>query len=312
MSAYQRNVLVGVVVLVGLGMLAWMVLTFANKAASYFLTSGVKIQLVAKRADGVADGSPITYKGVNVGRVTGVRRGPSTEDGEDIIIDALIDTHPPLPANLHGRIRQTSVLGGTSAIALEPIPRDPKAATRSSSTDAPAELAEGQPPLKAEYVPDISSLGDSVRELTASIQDVIGDPEVKDNIKLSLGNIRQATESAARLGRRLEKLSESLEKTTEEANGTMGDVRVTVKDARAEIRRMSDNLNQRLEQLALSLEHVQSVTRKIDEGEGTAGRLVNDPKLYDSLADTAAELNLMVKDMRRLIQQWEQEGIIKL
>jgi hypothetical protein len=39
--------------------------------------------------------------------------------------------------------------------------------------------------------------------------------------------------------------------------------------------------------------------------------LVNDPKLYESLADTAAELNLMVKDMRRVIQQWEQEGIVK-
>ena len=54
------------------------------------------------------------------------------------------------------------------------------------------------------------------------------------------------------------------------------------------------------------------MARKIDEGKGTAGALVNDPKLYESLADTAAELNLMVKDMRRLLAQWEQEGIIKL
>ena len=34
---------------------------------------------------------------------------------------------------------------------------------------------------------------------------------------------------------------------------------------------------------------MQSVAQKIDQGNGTAGKLVNDPKLYESLADTAAE-----------------------
>jgi metal-dependent amidase/aminoacylase/carboxypeptidase family protein len=84
-----------------------------------------------------------------------------------------------------------------------------------------------------------------------------------------------------------------------------------MKEVRAEIRKVSDNLNQRMQQVAESLQHVQSVAVKIDQGKGTAGQLVNDPKLYESLADTAAELNLMVKDMRRLIQQREQEGIVK-
>ena len=92
----------------------------------------------------------------------------------------------------------------------------------------------------------------------------------------------------------------------------MGEVQITVKDARGEIKRMSDNLNQRLGQIAESLQRIQSVTQKIDQGQGTAGKLVNDPKLYDALTDTAAELKLTVKDLRRLIQQWEQEGIIKL
>src|SRR5687768_5691043 len=99
MSAYQRNVLVGAVVLVGLGILAWMILQFANRAASFFLTTGTQITLTTPRADGVADGSPITYKGVNVGRVTGVRRVASKADGEDILIDALIEADPPLPAD---------------------------------------------------------------------------------------------------------------------------------------------------------------------------------------------------------------------
>ena len=54
---------------------------------------------------------------------------------------------------------------------------------------------------------------------------------------------------------------------------------------------------------------MQSIANKIDKGDGTAGKLVNDPKLYEGLSDSAAELHLTIKDLRRLIQQWEQEGV---
>jgi phospholipid/cholesterol/gamma-HCH transport system substrate-binding protein len=313
MSAYQRNVLVGVVVLVGLGMLAWMILQFANKAATFFLTSGMKITLTTQRAEGVADGSPVTYKGVNVGRVTGVRRVLTQANGEDIIIDALIEADPPLPANLHGRIKQTSLLGASATIELEPV----DAAKVSGNKAAYTFLAEGAN-LPADYVPDLTSLGDNVRELSGSMQkliesvdEVIGDPKVKEDIKVSLKNARETLESANRVAAKLEQISASIEKQSNNAGEAISEVRVTVKDARGEVKRISDNLNQRLQQIAESLQHFQSIVQKVDQGKGTAGQLVNDPKLYESMADTAAELNLMVKDMRRLIQQWEQEGIVK-
>ena len=310
MSGYQRNVLVGVVVLVGLGMLAWMVLQFANKAASFFLTTGTKITLTASAAGGLSDGSPVTYKGVNVGRVTGVRRtvNPSAVTGEDVLIDALIQTDPPLPANLHGRIKQTSLLGGSAMIELEP---DPVTGARPTGV-----LSEGAN-LRAESLADFNSLGSDISRLSASmekaveaINDVIGDPKVKDDIKVSLANARKTLESTTRLASKLEKIAVDFEKTAGDASQTMGEVRVTVTDARGEIKKLSDNLNQRLQQLATSLDNIQSITHKIDQGKGTAGQLINDAKLYDGLADTAAELQLMVKDMRRLIQQWEQEGIV--
>ena len=328
MSAYQRNTIVGAVVLVGLGILGWMILQFANRAASFFLTTGMPITLTAGRADGVAEGSQVTYRGVNVGRVTGVRRVAGAPEGADIVIDALIEADPPLPANLEGRIKQTSLLGASATITLEPGPDELDPASRPATADGPRLpplLVEGAN-LRAEYVPDITSLGDNIRGLTNSLQDLIGDPRVKEDVHVSLANIRETTESAKHLGARLEKLSDRLDEIADNSNGTISeahetvkDVRATVKDARAtvndgrrELRKFSANLNQRMEQVALSLQHVQSVARKVDEGEGTAGQLVNNPKLYESLADTVAEMNLMVRDMRRLIQQWEQEGIIKL
>ena len=37
--------------------------------------------------------------------------------------------------------------------------------------------------------------------------------------------------------------------------------------------------------------------------------VVNDPKLYESLVDSAKELNATISDFKRLVEQWEQEGI---
>ena len=57
------------------------------------------------------------------------------------------------------------------------------------------------------------------------------------------------------------------------------------------------------------MDQFQSIAEKVEKGQGTAGALVNDPKLYESLVDTSRELNLTIKDLQRLVQQWEQEGV---
>ena len=51
------------------------------------------------------------------------------------------------------------------------------------------------------------------------------------------------------------------------------------------------------------------MANKIDKGEGSIGKFVNDPRLYEALTDTSAELNLTVRDLHRLVEQWEQEGV---
>jgi len=57
------------------------------------------------------------------------------------------------------------------------------------------------------------------------------------------------------------------------------------------------------------LDRLDSVANKIDQGKGTAGLLVNDARLYQGLVDTSKDLNLTIKDLQRVVQQWEQEGI---
>jgi hypothetical protein len=51
------------------------------------------------------------------------------------------------------------------------------------------------------------------------------------------------------------------------------------------------------------------MARKVEQGKGTAGMMVNDPRLYESMVDSAKQLNATLSDLNRLVQQWEQEGV---
>jgi phospholipid/cholesterol/gamma-HCH transport system substrate-binding protein len=113
---------------------------------------------------------------------------------------------------------------------------------------------------------------------------------MRDDLRTAITNIRAFTERANRIGESFEKTSADLQKVTDQSSLVMSDVRVAVA------------------KLGSTLEHFQSVAAKVDQGKGTAGMLVNDPKLYQGLVDTTHELNATIADLQRLVRQWEQEG----
>src|SRR5687767_10490652 len=108
MSSYRKNFLVGVTVLGGLVVLGWMILKFSGQSARLFAEKQIAVHFVVPRADGLAEGSPVLYRGVDVGQVTKVSRA---ENQREVIVDAAIDEQPPLPANIEGVIRLQALLG---------------------------------------------------------------------------------------------------------------------------------------------------------------------------------------------------------
>jgi phospholipid/cholesterol/gamma-HCH transport system substrate-binding protein len=310
MTPRRRNVLVGLVVLVGLGSVVWMVLLFAGRLANIFSTPGLHITITADRADGVSDGSTIYYLGTEVGRVERIYRG---SDNRSVVIIADVNKEPPLPGNVHAVIKTSSALGSASQISLEfndgkpsQNPLQDQAAISGSYVGSgliPPEFQQLAEDMKKqnliphldETVVSIKEQSEKAGQLLGSMQQLIGDEKTRDEIHTAVTNIHAASESAARVGANLEKFSANLETITVKTDQTMSDVRVAAG------------------KIGTVLDHIDSVTAKVDQGKGTAGMLVNDPKLYQGLVDTTKELNATVADLQRVIQQWEQEGVtIKL
>lgn len=324
MSPNKRNVLVGVVVLGSLAVLAWMVLKFANRAAEFFLTKGTRIQVVAERADGLSDGSAIYYRGVSVGRVLGVRLG----DTNEVVIDAIIEPGPPVPANVEGFIRTGNLLSATASIFLEPTPGQPPSRNIQAGDVLHATLPKGSAIIPEEFtglarsiqeqqlvkhldetVITVRAQAERAGKLMESMNGLVSDEKLRGDLRTAMSNIRQATEQANQIAAKLDKFGTDLQGLSKQSSETIADVRATINRGSEHLDETAKNINGRIDQVGKLLEQFQSIAARIDKGEGTAGLLVRDPKLYDSLVATANTLNLMMADLRRLVQQWEQEGV---
>jgi phospholipid/cholesterol/gamma-HCH transport system substrate-binding protein len=267
----------------------------------------------------------VDYLGIQVGHVDSVARDP---DGKNILIEASLDRDPPLPANLRASIVTGSALGGASMISLD------------VGDDAPQGQLAANATINAKYVglqlnlipPSIGATAEQISQLSTeltktvrqlresgsiedldkalknvsaqatkvgrvfdSLQTVLGDPGTQNNLHVTIQNLRTTTD-------KLNALADSLQGASNNASST-------IKSAQQDIDSISKQIGDRLTQISAVLGNIQGITNKINTGQGSAGQLVNDPRLYQSLVDTSRQLDKTVLDLQRLIEQWEQEGV---
>ncbi len=316
--------MVGVTVIGGLIVLVWMILKFGGDIAQPFAKPGIPVRLTSGRADGVAEGSQIYYRGVSVGKV--IKVGLS-EKAQTVEIVAEVNTIPPLPGNVVALIRLTNFLGGSTGISLEvpageaavgELKPDQKIQTRYIGLDVlPPEFVDLAADLKktsaqfreANIAKDLSTQINKAGELIDSIQAWVSDQKLRDDLKATIANFRTASEKADKVIANAEKFTDRLPKISEDASGAVADARTTIDKTQKHIDDIAKNVNDRLSQVATTLDQIQSIINKVDKGEGTIGKLVNDPKLYQNLLETTDQLSISAKDLRRLFEQWEQEGV---
>jgi ABC-type transporter Mla subunit MlaD len=166
---------------------------------------------------------------------------------------------------------------------------------------------------ESDLVPKVASAVDSLQvdlkkagDVLDKVGSLVGDQQMREDIRQTLANFNQASRSAKEVGQNLTKLSQNANVRLDELAANGNKVLTT---ANQRIEDVSRQLGDRLEQLAGILREVDSSARKINGGKGTAGKLINDPVLYESLLDVSKELKLSIKSLNRLLEQWEQEGV---
>jgi phospholipid/cholesterol/gamma-HCH transport system substrate-binding protein len=321
MASYRKNIAVGATVLGALILLGLMILFFGDAPVRLLRGGQTKVTFTAPTAEGISNGSPILYLGVTVGQVRSVE---FPDDGGGVLIRGTIESKRPVPANLEG-VTKSSLIGGSSSLNLEPQgPPHGRVADGQTirmriggNNVLPpqfAALAEELTQLSkrlqttveewnnSKVISRVSGAVDAFQKTIVKVGDtseelrkLLADEKMRGDLKATLANFKDVSENAKTIAKSLDKLST-------DATAVINKTGTNVDD-------LSKQLGARLDQLAGVFDKLQSVVHKIDKGEGTAAKLINDPKLYEALTATAEELNLTVKDLRRLVEQWEQDGV---
>lgn len=165
--------------------------------------------------------------------------------------------------------------------------------------DIKSQVSEQIAPLKAKAENLLSTLDSAVNTIA-----LIFNEESRKNLNESLSNLNKLTgdlkdlvdaegDNVASIIRNLDMVSSNLNNNSEKINQIFSNFS-DFSDTLASI-----ELKNSLKNLGEAVDNFQQITEKMEAGDGTMGKLLNDPILYQNLSSTAENLNRLIIDLRQ-------------
>lgn len=230
-------------------------------------------------------------------RIAGVRVGKV----ESIFLDgseALLEISLSPDVRLHeGAVAQVTSLGMLGDKYIEILPGDP----RLPLLPAGAELGGATVPSFDDVLRVATEIGADVKEVTAALRGSIGGlqgevalEEIVQNIRDLTGSLKVLiTENQVNVNRTTANFAEfsatlrdELPRITDKMNLLTDQLNEVVGENRDDLQASMGNIRELTERLQASAENLNSITGKIDSGEGSIGKLVNDETTVNKLNDT--------------------------
>lgn len=320
MKDRTRNFITGLVSLGALGLLVALLLMFGE--LTWLVQPSYRITVAANIAAGLRNGSQVTLNGVPVGQVTAVVVRPSEDPPVRIDVDVRSDVDLPDACQI---LAQSPLIGGGARLEFL-MPADPQArmamAPRDGTWVAKAEFMSFEDRIASIVTEDFSALARNLNELVAPLQGGPDDPANAGSIRTSVARLNRmlATAEAAFDGARTWLNDEQLRtdaksavwkasQLIDQASAAMDAVAGAAKGVEGQATTLVTDLRPVIERMRMTLEHVQTISERIEHGEGTVGQLVNNPDLYRSLEDAGRRLAATLAEIELLVKKVKDEGL---
>lgn len=242
--------------------------------------------------EGLDMSSNVTIKGLKVGKVQNIT---ISEDG-NLIVRFNVKTDYPFSKNSVAKIYGGNIIGGKN-IAIETEQTMTNLAE--SGDTLPGVVEEGLMELvNTELGPlrqKIEATFVSADSLLVSLNDLI-DLESRQNLQQTFKNLNETTASLNYLSENLKKL---LEQNQDNLNETFSNLETTTEN----FSKFSDTLSQlQLGRIAANLDNavkgINDIVTRVERGEGSLGKLLEDETLVDNLEGASRELELLLRDIK--------------
>jgi phospholipid/cholesterol/gamma-HCH transport system substrate-binding protein len=216
---------------------------------------------------------------------------------QTLVVLSIDKKHVNIPSNVEVKLMTRGL--GSSYIELKvdptniPSPDDPNAFL------VPEILLQGSTGMTSEFFPEESQkklelLVDKISTLAQNLNDVVGDPNSKNDFKSILANMSDASKKATAMFDEFRKFS---------VTGT-----ATLKNLEDDADKFVTSIVATSEELGKTLAEMRVTLEKVNSGKGTVGKLVNDAQLYESLVETSEEMRKMLEELKSFLSKANEKG----
>jgi phospholipid/cholesterol/gamma-HCH transport system substrate-binding protein len=260
-----------------------------------FRSKDYRLTLFYGNVNGLAEGSPITIAGLNIGKVQDMRLA-----GNVIAVGIAIDNKVHISKDSKAFIKSSSLMGGKQ-IAMIPgtspeILKDGDTLTGAYEADL-TELTSTLSPISSNVLGILERVNTTFDDPTRrNIQSILLELNraAKDlqqvilqqggHLDNAMGNFSTFSDDMSRFAKRLDTI----------AVGQKGNIEDGVKSIRVTAKTMEE-ASGRFKEASTSIDNV---FKKIERGDGSLGKMMNDDRLYNHLDSLILSLNELAKDLK--------------
>lgn len=307
-SERRRNLIVGLFVVGALCALLWLIFQFRDLPGAVTKLSSFPVFVQFPTAPGVQKDTPVQFCGYQIGRVANVMYPKPRRDlntglwyHQILVVLSIDKKHANIPSNVEVKLMTRGL--GSSFIDLKIDPAHIPSPNDSNDFLAAETLLQGSTGMTSEFFPEESQkklelLVEELSTLAKNINDVVGDPNTKDNFKSILTNLSVASAKASDMFEGLREFS---------VTGT-----ATLKSLEDDTDKFVTSIIATSEELGKTLAEMRVTLEKVNSGKGSAGKFVNDPQFYESLVDTSEEMRKMLEELRTFMANANEKGSVPI
>ena len=252
--------------------------------------------IVFDRVDGLIESGNVMYQGYKIGNITALEFNP--EKSGKFRVKIIVQQKLKIPVNSVVSIKQVNPLASTAD--LEIVFSNETRYHESGDTLLSA-AAKGMTDYLADYQGKFDNILLGLDSTLRAINGVLNEEGQKNLqgilsfLNASLKSIKDAMAPGGSIAGTLDNI-ESMSSNIAGKNGEIASAVDNFAHVSAELD--SADLGNTLMKLDSTLQSVNSIMAKMDAGEGSMGKLLNDSSLYRNLDSTSYYLSQLMKDMQ--------------
>jgi len=241
----------------------------------------------------LAQSAPVTLNGLAIGKVTKITINETTGK---LLVELQLKTDFPISKTSKASLYSPSLIGGKQ-IKIIPNLADKVLAEDGQTLESVVELS-----LTDSFGGKLEPIQQKLDLMLANINTLVSglnnvlDKKGQEDLKKSLAELSQTMEQFHRA-------SGTLNSILDTNKGQINGVVSNFNKMSSNFNKISDSLNKAdlgktVRNLNQTLAKVDGLMNNLNSGKGTAGKLLNDDALYNNLAKTSKELELLLQDVR--------------